>query len=71
MPLEAEAEIGSGLKNRKRDVCVIRPQLAKLFNQPGYFEMTDEFDLRTVLPLLLPGAIAWAEARSLPTRDRP
>jgi hypothetical protein len=27
--------------------------------------MTDEFDLRTVLPLLLPGAIAWAEARSL------
>jgi hypothetical protein len=27
--------------------------------------MTDKFDLRTVLPLLLPGAIAWAEARSL------
>lgn len=27
--------------------------------------MTDEFDLRTVLPLLLPGAIAWAQARAL------
>ena len=27
--------------------------------------MADEFNLRDVLPLLLPGAIAWAESRSL------
>ena len=27
--------------------------------------MADEFSLRAVLPLLLPGAIAWAESRSL------
>ena len=27
--------------------------------------MTNDFDLRNVLPLLLPGAIAWAEGRAL------